>query len=716
MSIPIEDLLKEDSLNSLTNIAVNLWFKSNATSSSTNQPLSYSNSLIILPDTSKIDHDSYDILRKSSSELTKSTLPNVKKKIKRRRKRRGDYIDPVERKKLLHKCTSKCCDTHMPFSLYVNRERDNYHFCIDSICNLRKEDTELHKEHLIRMEDVYICKKSGKYHICGQLCDYVKNNIQYIPEEGTECTITGKRVGVRCHTLSKEVLSASETYIIDVWKHRIHPSYEPVDPEYHTCETESTERIPGEYISDEEEDESYNKWKMYEHLTPEALAFKGITLPPRKIVTDNRCHIDRIDARLWGAIHNINEHHICINGFCDRPYPQCHHFLLYEFKHVYVCRETGIPHFCGPKCDQIRINKDKMKYCRLTGFDFGEVVMDNKMAYDKAKTKEYEDNEQATSTEGYVMGIPKRKKDDETDDGFKLDTDNIAELGEGAIIGMYLNETKRKNSAISNETRKDEFHNIAYIKIYALFSETQLDLEENIRETSNQKELDTEMTRYLNRASQTKKALNTQEMLLIALGHHKRKANPIKMNFNDVDRRTISLYYAKRVMTLWYIIRTKTEHGRNNPSLFPHREFIIPALSVMQNGFEIAQDEIGYRATVIEPDKLLQARRLDGVARIANKFSYANSEKRNIKKSQSLDTGIDNHEALLSDLIGRKKSQSDKIRTNIEIALRSAIKDEHKSPEELKLESLHYEELDIDEVFRNDEKAKRIKKQKTTNK
>jgi hypothetical protein len=300
----------------------------------------------------------------------------------------------------------------------------------------------------------------------------------------------------------------------------------------------------------------------------------------------------------------------------------------------------------------------------------------------------------------------------------RLTLEDAQHAGESRIVEVATSELKKKGSGIAAKTKKEEYLMLAYSKIYALFSSTQLKMEEQIQSDDANKEITTEIDRYANSNSQNKMLMVASDMYLLAAHRRNTRDDPVRFQLTEEARKRLALYYAHRCLVLWYIARTRTKMGKENPLMFPFREFIIPALSLMQTGFVIPESDLGYRAIVVEPDDILRARCLDSTAKVAMRMQQQKSKAaecsspsgfRRKKKKQKMSREVSMDSVATVMFSKRKKSQADKIRLNLEAALTQAIIKDHVSPESLGIHSVEFDAINVDQLELEAERVRRAR-------
>lgn len=542
-----------------------------------------------------------------------------------------------------HVCGVKCRQITISFSLYVTSERA-IHMCVDGSCS---DPPEKHLEMLSDANTVYVCDKGWTSHMCDDLCSYVldiRRNGGLITEKGFKCPVSGKTMFRKngCSLTDRE----KKKYLdeaVEVWKNKLSGGFLSVDPSLHTCDT-SAEPIPGGINASQDP-----------FMTEEERLFKGMNLSKRKLSVDDialngGCELERIESRVFES--STGERHLCMRGLCPSHGDRNYHWVeAYNISHLYVCKRTGIPHFCGEICQRKMLTKDGMYVCPLTGYVDPVPVARDAMYSGEQRLKSDVDARRLQP------------------DVVRMDIDDI----DGVVQGMTVRRSSNK---------KEEYMLLAVSKIASVFSRDQMDAEETIMREGIEKEISAQMTRYVNKTTQNKRILVAPEMFLLIHNHRKKKDFSVKMTLSADDRKHLSIYYAERCLKLWYIVRTRTKRGRESQTTFGFKDFILPALSIIQDGFTVSENDIGYEAVVIKPDSLLDARCLQNAHRLSGRMDSPSQGR-----------------MCVSEWIGKKKGQQDKIRYAIEEALLEAIRSERVSPEVLSIDSVDFDSISMDEVL-----------------
>lgn len=544
-----------------------------------------------------------------------------------------------------HTCGGKCKHIESTFSIYVTSEK-RLHMCIVGSCSELGSES-MHAERLSPERSVYVCEKGWTSHLCDDMCSYVismKENGGLIPDKGFKCPISGKilmRMNGCSLTDGEKRRFMDEA--IQIWRNQLSGGYLPIDPSIHTCDT-SSEPAPGAIGHD-----------TNTKLTEEERLFKGISkrkLSVEELAISGGCELVQVLAKVYDS--STGDRHLCMGGSaCETARDRnLHWVLVYDVCQLYVCKTTGIPHYCGDACQRKALTKDGLYVCTLTGY-----VDPNPVARDHLYSGE----------QRLKSDVDLRRM--QTIESSRMSRDDI----ENVIRGMTVRRA---------ENKKEDYLFLAVSKIASVFSEDQMDAEEALMNESIEKEIQAQMTRYVNKTSQTKRILVAPEMFLLIHNHRKKKDFTIRIHLTEEDRTKLVISYAQKCMQMWYIVVTRTKTGRESPTSFGFKDFVLPALSILQSGFCIPKEVLGYEEVIIAPDQMLDVRCLQNAHRLSRRMESPSDGQMRVK-----------------DWTGKKGSQIDGTRYAIEQALMSAICDEGVSPEMLRIDSVSYDAINVDEIL-----------------
>ena len=681
----------------------------------------------------------------------------------------GQSRKPINTRK--HTCGNRCMNQNVRFCVFLLPDGD-YHTClIDAInsvtlCALGG-NPEDHTHQLLNIDHLWLCKRSGSFHLCGLYCDQIfkPTDDGTLPTDhvaGIMCQISGlwittQQSGIHeLHGTSNSGVDKSRmfkwmTQAIESWKNNVYHKWAPVDPVLHTC------RITGIhsniYTENSPKDQHTNNAPSANSTTPNGSYVSSIDfteaarilkdLPDTaqqsikntsKIIKESQdyaCKIINIPATAY-SINGGNAYHVCLGDYCSSRHSDysLHQKVEVVLKDIYVCLDTSIPHFCGSWCTESAYNSDGLSVCKLTGLCLNEVMIrDPWFANDKHLSAEKDILLSASANDG------QRRKNNNSNKNApsanKIDIDAVAYMSGDAILGAMGDESRGDKLNIQANTKKGEFLLLAIARIMKLFSDDQLEKEMEKMHVKDQ-EVDSQITRYVSRIDQNKGLVILTDMYLLNINHQKKKEDVIGFDLSDDEKYNIARLYAQQCLCLWYIIRTKTKLGREKPNLFQFKDFIYPALSLFESGFEVPESDIGYRAIIIDEDPLFKARApdIEKITTQTNSNSYSSSYQskqgsplkrrkfghNDIGQQQHTNGNNNNHNsnknsneynknvtnARINIRSTKRKSLYDKVRKNIEIALYNAVTDEGISPEHLRISSVDYDQIDTtNDAFSN---------------
>lgn len=565
---------------------------------------------------------------------------------------------PAEKK---HTCTPRC--SMEKFSVITYSVEGNVHVCVEGICS-KDSAASRHEKMIGTPITLYVCEKTLSAHACGDLCTSameMKRKGNSIPDSGYKCPITGQMVSKKEHRVlsSKEKRECME-YAVNAWRDKISIGlYFPADESSHSCNTDYVS-IPGELREDGEERDDASP-----ELTREEFNFKGKRPDARKfrklsqaLRESNGCVLERIRGTVF-ASSSDDSLHTCLEKYCEHPGDSQHHAsVLFKMEDLYICQSTGIPHYCGEWCTRKVATKDGMYVCQLTGdVSSAPVMRDPMFSYDSRLKMDSDARRPHPQFETPVLS---------------MEDISLASADEPLVERTAMDVKKRGN-------KKETYMMEAVSKIAGVFSKAQMEAEEQVMDDSMQKEITSQLNRYFNQRYQNRELLSASEMYLLLLSHHKKKDFKVRFTLGEEHRKNLALFYAKKCLQLWYIIRTRTATGRESPQSFLFKDFVIPALLLLQSGFKVSEGDLGYEVTIIEEDYMLRARGLDNAARLSNRMQSS-------------------PELVAEWTHGKKKSVTDRVRYTIEAAMLRAIRDEGVSPESLRIDSIDFDAINVDDL------------------
>jgi len=106
------------------------------------------------------------------------------------------------------------------------------------------------------------------------------------------------------------------------------------------------------------------------------------------------------------------------------------------------------------------------------------------------------------------------------------------------------------------------------------------------------KEIQVHLSRYAHRKSVQCDLVLAPDMELLAEDCRvKHPAFPV-VQLKPEGRMQIVRYLAQECLKLWVIIVTRTRSGRDSPQEFEVRDFVEPALQLLQEGFRVSRAEM----------------------------------------------------------------------------------------------------------------------------
>lgn len=307
------------------------------------------------------------------------------------------------------------------------------------------------------------------------------------------------------------------------------------------------------------------------------------------------CNITNVKARIYQSRNRGNNRHICIADYCDSENtdPDLHFRLMEEINDVYVCEKYAIPHFCGDHCDGSyrEINKDGMYVCRISGRYFDEMH-----TVDKFWTKEQKNIDKDMANNPFV----KVKKDMKYEDFKDIDT----------VINRCVNRSENSSLDIkrkSSHSNKEHFLKLAIERVSKLFPNVDMTSIYKKRDKQIESEIIATFIKYVNKSNSSGVIPNTCTLFSLFMTFAKKFPNRVDLTgISPVQKRMLILFYSHQCLSLWVIVRTKTEHGMKSPSDFPWPEFVDSALSLLESGFYVtSNDGQGEKIILIEKDYFL---------------------------------------------------------------------------------------------------------------
>lgn len=317
--------------------------------------------------------------------------------------KRNSILLPQETKKSIgktknsmrnHVCIQKCFLSPIRFKLFKKKNPLFLHLCIKGICNTFEKDKERHYELIHDEQYLLVCKKNGKYHLCGKMCENIEHD---------RCTITKRKFEEATDILTDENIKLWKESAIKIWRETFLRGVLLPFEGFHEC---IFSFIPGEegYVNEE-------KKLQIQRSIESKIDFKGKgfsnqnSLPllnsnSNSLAIQERkktkliipgCELVHVPVIIYGNSKN-KDIHLCVKSICSIPHPNMKEKL--KINNIYICRSTGKPHYCGEDCDKAVENKEGMMVCQFTGMCKNEIVQ---------KSNNFSNtSEQSTMRSGFV--------------------------------------------------------------------------------------------------------------------------------------------------------------------------------------------------------------------------------------------------------------------------------------------------------------------------
>lgn len=364
-------------------------------------------------------------------------------------------------------------------------------------------------------------------------------------------------------------------------------------------------------------------------------------------------------CKLFVNPQNYSQKHICIEGHCNLlSNRSLHKKLVGELEHLYICEQTGTPHLCGELCDGCYIisNSDSQEICEISGLVIRSTSFSNTQI-EKKETIERPENLHNSVTKKKQKVI-----------NYLDNTEALLENCHNLPKNMDQSEVIKKIKLLKNVPLKECYLRVAIVRLAHIFSKErfQRDKEASL---SFENELKKIIQKHISTVSRDpEQKLYTYHMLLLAHQHEEKKySTPDMTVIKDNDLKILIKSYAYKCLYFWYIIRTQTKSGRENPGNFPWWEFIESALLIFRDGLTFPVGKNRAETVISRPDPFLRV--------LPDKSPF-----------------------LIESSIGRKKAKR-KTRTRIYNASKTALLEmmtgENKvNPEVFRFDNLNFNELD----------------------
>jgi hypothetical protein len=249
-----------------------------------------------------------------------------------------------------------------------------------------------------------------------------------------------------------------------------------------------------------------------------------------------------------------------------------------------------------------RFNKDNISVCPVSGKTNSEAD-----TTDKFWTKENKLKSEQSLYNPLNRGPWLRKWSEEC----QVDVTDIETIISNCIVGTdgntsvlihnaFKKEMKRKGTTV---TAKMECYVDGLVKIASYFSKKRSKDESNITHTI-QKEIYNNLTKYVNKKTQCSAPMFVTDLHSISDYIDKKRNDVVDITqITDPIKKKLITYYTQQCLSLWGVIRIHTELGREKPDLFPLPEFIDSALSILETGFYVLEQQTTKDGTKIAPKK-----------------------------------------------------------------------------------------------------------------
>lgn len=292
--------------------------------------------------------------------------------------------------------------------------------------------------------------------------------------------------------------------------------------------------------------------------------------------------------------------HVCSPAFCPGPtvLPDEHWIALARETALFICAQSGVMHRCDDACTYAEIDDTSAeRVCRLTGLVRGAIFRDKYWNPNRNQQLKSERMFSVFTRDGgriVVGGTTASDRLANTLNQIFLATDNATLLS--------LISTRRP----AKQSLREAYFVTAVGKIAMLFSQ------QRIREADDAKR------RLVQRhiASLANYVQERRDRVVYMTAARRASANlkraqqqSLVRALPDEIRRQLVLEWAQRCVRFWYIMRTRTELGRETPQAISFYEFIDAAIHLFAEGIAVpprgnSGSGVEY---VIVPDMLFHA-------------------------------------------------------------------------------------------------------------
>jgi len=392
----------------------------------------------------------------------------------------------------------------------------------------------------------------------------------------------------------------------------------------------------------------------------------------------------------------------------------------------FVCLKSGLFHMCGEFCDAlVSDNIEHMYVCKFTGISSGEVetrtmydYMLNKNGSDQSVYNEtmnplYEKNVKMLSKQPLLRHISNMSEE-------SIGIENLEDAirrSDGLASGIFDLSDVISNKAKETIDYKEKHIIVAFVRLLKMFSKERFQLErKNIEDFQNS--MGEELDRYATKCRQANTELIATDMYQITRWKRCQEYIIPDLDLDMTTTTDIALQYARKCLILWAIIRTRTALGRSSPNLFTFSDFIFGAMRLFENGLTINLGIDRGPVTIIERDIYLAS----------FPFSHrTNIEKKGFKMKSKKRVAVDNYyedgeekkvkyKRKKKQQVTRKGKNSNKMRSDIELAITQSIIRDSIAPESLMLDSMDYGQIDRDIFIPVNNTIKEINKRRKKSK
>lgn len=447
------------------------------------------------------------------------------------------------------------------------------------------------------------------------------------------------------------------TFIPPYWRDIINTRWVPISPDHHTCESDT-----------------------------------------------DPCNMVTIRSKLFllsGLENNLPKFHICIDGWCFRthhPEDELHSngkFLL-DLNECHICQETGIEHFCGEFCNKF-IDKSEGHTCVITGLQVMAGGLDFNPTF-------------SAMNGNFVKNIVEDKK-------LSYMNKQLEEMTAQETLAMVAKESidEQTNVEFSHKTFREQYFVDALLYVSTILNENNLYkiLSQNYDIAD---EISQSITRYLLQHYTNKRLVSLQDLYELRLHERKKKYNFPFFTMTEKQKEGMFNNYALAILSLWYIIRTKTAAGIKYPKKFAFEEFKKIAFYFLEHGINIrcdweaseTEDARVEMYELIPPDGLLKVLPVNGRFGSKTQQQQQYNYSRKNKPQEKTGSDVTKSSQLMYNRImksmntssSNKKSRQKKItkktnnmKNDVIKALKDAIVLEHVPPGELLLSCIDYEQM-----------------------